>query len=126
MPESVADWMKRAKSSLALARQGKHQEVLLEDLCFHCQQAVEKALKGLLVHRGLMFPKTHDIEKLIALLETNGLTIPLHVRNAIILTDYAVSTRYPGVYEPVDDSTYEEACDTAQAVLHWVLHITGD
>ena len=37
-------------------------------VCFHAQQCVEKYTKGLLVARGVAFPKTHDIEALCALL----------------------------------------------------------
>jgi HEPN domain-containing protein len=32
--------------------------------CFHAQQAVEKALKGLLVTRRVDFPKLHSLERL--------------------------------------------------------------
>lgn len=40
------DWLGRAKSNLARARQPKPDEVFWEDLCFDAQQAVEKALKA--------------------------------------------------------------------------------
>jgi HEPN domain-containing protein len=39
------DWLVRAKSSLALAKQAKPQEAFWEDQCFLAQQAAEKALK---------------------------------------------------------------------------------
>jgi HEPN domain-containing protein len=32
---------------------------------YHCQQAAEKAVKALLVYRETPFPKTHDIERLV-------------------------------------------------------------
>ena len=37
---------------------------LLEVAAFHCQQAVEKLLKGFLVHASVDFTKTHDLERL--------------------------------------------------------------
>ena len=39
------EWLKRAKSNLALAKQPKSEEIFFEDLCFETQQASEKALK---------------------------------------------------------------------------------
>jgi len=46
----VKDWLKRARSNLAVAAAGKtSEEVLYEDLCFHCQQSVEKSIKALLI-----------------------------------------------------------------------------
>jgi len=42
-------WLERAKSNLDRARYGKTSRyVLYEDLCFDCQQVVEKSLKALL------------------------------------------------------------------------------
>ncbi|HEY6585978.1 MAG TPA: HEPN domain-containing protein [Candidatus Methanoperedens sp.] len=36
-------WLKRAKSNLQIARAGKvFEDILFEDLCFDCEQAVEK------------------------------------------------------------------------------------
>jgi HEPN domain-containing protein len=39
-----------------------------DTVCFHAQQCVEKYLKAFLVCKGIDFPKTHDIEHLVALL----------------------------------------------------------
>ncbi len=36
---------------------------ILEDVVFHCQQAVEKAMKGLLSWHDEPFGKTHDLER---------------------------------------------------------------
>jgi len=44
-PDDPAEWIARAKSSLALAT-ATAPGVLYEDLCFQAQQAAEKALKG--------------------------------------------------------------------------------
>jgi len=39
-------WLQRAESNLNLAKKGKLEGVMLEDLCFEAQQAAEKALMG--------------------------------------------------------------------------------
>ena len=51
------EWLKRARSNIEGAKVGIVSEgILYEDLCFDCQQAVEKSLKGLLVHLKIEFP----------------------------------------------------------------------
>ncbi len=45
LPGSPEDWLRYSYSDLALARVRRSPKVLLEGLCFHAQQAVEKALE---------------------------------------------------------------------------------
>jgi HEPN domain-containing protein len=52
-PGSALDWLRHAKSDLALARLQPSPDVLLAQLCLHAQQAAEKALKAILVSRGI-------------------------------------------------------------------------
>jgi len=119
--EMANEWLQRAKSSMARAKAGRiSSEVLYEDLCFDAQQAVEKALKSLCVSYEIVFPKTHDIAYLIELLEKGNVTVPDNVQNAKILTGYAVESRYPGDYEPVDEEDYFKAIEIAEKVLKWV------
>jgi len=39
---------------------------------------------------------------------------------AVILSDYAVETRYPGNYEPVDEDEYLRALDIGKFICAWV------
>ena len=49
-PGSPREWIEHARSDLALARLGRDaQDVLPAQVCFHAQQAVEKALKAVLL-----------------------------------------------------------------------------
>ena len=47
------------------ARQKRQRGALLEDLCFEAQQAAEKAIKAVFVHRGESFPYIHDLDELL-------------------------------------------------------------
>lgn len=67
-----------------------------DQLCFHCQQAVEKYLKALLEERGQHIPKTHDLDDLLRLLKPFYPTLRPLRRGLLFLTDFAVDTRYPG------------------------------
>jgi HEPN domain-containing protein len=78
--------------------------MLWEDVCFDAQQAVKKALKALLTLNGVPFRFTQVIAALLTALEKVAIDIPSVVRSATLLTDYAVSTRYPGTAEPVSEA----------------------
>lgn len=118
-------WIKRAESNLARASAGRTDEkILYEDLCFDCQQAVEKSLKALLALHDKETVITHSIGLLINnISDTIGMDIPGVVNESVILTDYAVQTRYPGFYEPVTEADYQTALHLASQVLDWVKKI---
>jgi len=117
-PGDPGDWLRHAWSDLELARTRRNSKILLEDLCFHAQQATEKALKAVLIFRSVPFLRTHNIRTLIDLLPED-LNLPEEARRAPILTDYAVLTRYPGDLEPVTEEEYQEAVRIAETVIHW-------
>ena len=101
-PTSAHTWLFRAKANVTLAiKGGRLKGVVFEDFCFNAQQAAEKALKAICLARRLDFPRTHSLVLLMDVIEADGLTIPENVREADILTQYAVQTRYPGIIEEI-------------------------
>lgn len=52
------DWLRHAKSDLLLAGIEPPKGVMLETLCYHAQQTVEKSLKAVLLSSGVRFPYT--------------------------------------------------------------------
>ena len=116
---SPREWLARAKGDLALARASLPKGGFYEDLCFHAQQAAEKALKSVYLHYGRPFRYTHDLEELITSLRRNGLTVPDDVAEAVVLTNYAFEARYPGLDEPVVEEEYLRAVSLAERVVHW-------
>ena len=114
-------WLQRARSDLQLGRAALNTRgVLPEDAAFHAQQCAEKALKALLLHHEVAFPKTHNIEVLLDLLKAQGLNIPKGVDESFELSEYAVQTRYPGEWEPVTKAEARKSIDRAALVLTWV------
>jgi HEPN domain-containing protein len=113
------DWLDRARGCLALARQPKPMDAFWADLCYLAQQAAEKALKA--VYHNIAQPHrfTHDLEELAQGLARHGLEVPQSVQDAIVLTRYAVETRYPGTSEPVTHSDYRRAIELAEATVTW-------
>ena len=60
---------------------------------FHVQQAVEKTLKAWLAVRSVEFPLTHDISRLLGLLEEAGVDVGLFWP-LVEYTVFAVQARY--------------------------------
>jgi HEPN domain-containing protein len=122
-PEDPTDpqaWLLRAKSNLSLAEKGgRLKGVLLEDLCFNAQQAAEKGLKAVCLAKDLEFPRTHSVVRLVDILEAGEVSVPNTVREADVLTHYAVQSRYPGWAEEVTQEEYREALELAARVVFW-------
>jgi len=118
-PGTSEDWLVRANGDLALAKVPLPEGAFYEDLCFHAQQAAEKAIKAVYVECGLVFRYIHDLDELLTGLERKGVPIPQEVNDVGILTTYAWEARYPGVSEPVTEDEYREAVKVAQKVVAW-------
>ncbi|NJC95343.1 MAG: DNA-binding protein [Anaerolineales bacterium] len=119
-PTSPRAWLLRAKANLTLAEKGgRLKGVLFEDLCFNAQQAAEKSIKAICLAQGLDFPKTHSLVHLMDILESSGLSIPENVRDADILTQYAVQSLYPSIVEEITREEYREALKLAAKVVFW-------
>jgi HEPN domain-containing protein len=83
----------------------------------------QRRSKPTLLHRGLAFPYTHDLSRLIGILTDHGLEVPDIVLDAVDLSLYAVGTRYPGVAEHVTQEQHQEAVHHSESVVQWVEQI---
>lgn len=68
-------------------------EVADEIVGFHAQQAAEKALKAMLERRSIDYPYTHDLARLLKLLEGPG-GAPATRDDMLALTPWATESRY--------------------------------
>lgn len=120
VPGSPDEWMNHATSDMRLAHLAASDEfVRREQVCFHAQQAAEKAIKAVLLSRGVDFPLTHDIEELLEIAESSGMELAEEIQEASILTPYAVETRYPGYWFEITEADLKEAMHTAEIVIAW-------
>ena len=125
IPGSPQEWLARARGNLALAKTPVPAGGFWEDLCFNTQQTAEKAIKAVMLHKGISFRYTHDLEELLATFAQSTGQVPEDIKDAIGLTEYAVETRYPGGREPVTEEEYHDAVQTAERVLLWAESIIG-
>jgi HEPN domain-containing protein len=107
MNATVREWVAKAEADLATAgRELAVQDTPNHDaVCFHAQQAIEKLIKGLLIHLGVVPPRTHDLVHLHRLLEEHCPSWCWDTRELRFLSRAAVDFRYPG-----------EAADYSEAV----------
>jgi HEPN domain-containing protein len=117
-PDDPREWLNRARSNLIRARQTQP-DVYLEDLCFDAQQAAEKAIKAVFIHRGETFPYVHNLKQLLGLLTKNGLKVPKYVCQAHELTRFAAEPRYPEKVGPVTARKHRHLVRIAEGVFRW-------
>lgn len=114
--KQVKQWLAYAEEDMDLARFTRtHMEgAPLRLIAYHAQQCAEKCLKAYLVYQGIDFPYTHNIARLLELCSnTNWLE---SLQEAEELSPYAISTRYPGFDESVDEAEVVRAIEIAEVV----------
>ena len=94
---------------------------------FNCQQCVEKAIKGYLVFHNIRPPKTHAIKDLAKLVVNIDKTLGDKLAKAHVLTQYAVTYRYPDAEKkPLTLKQAESALKLAQKIFDQLLEATTE
>jgi len=118
----VASYLARARGNLVLAQQPKPEGAFWEDLCYQAHQAAEKALKAVLISRGVNVPWTHSIEELLDAMPPD-LLVDDELRAAASLTFYGTTSRYPMTGPSVTEEKYQQAIAHAERVLGWAEQV---
>ncbi len=117
----VKEWLDYANRDLRSAKYLLDMRPIpVEIICYHCQQAAEKALKGYLIHQDIEPVKTHDLRllcKMCSCIDKNFDDISQACAN---LTPYAVQPRYPLAIRISDSDTKTAIIDAGQ-VMNFVL-----
>ena len=94
----IAGWLHKAYNDIIAAQRLMEQDpIILDYACFHCQQSVEKSLKGFLCYKECDIKKTHDIDFLLSeCAEFDPIFRSIQTNN---INDYAVGGRYPDYNE---------------------------
>ena len=115
-----ADHDLKAAESLLKAEEQANEEQLNDVISFHCQQAIEKYLKGYMIYLDLKFIKTHEIGDLITVIEEKDPEIAYLKERADTLTDYAVEVRYPEEFITPSYEEINEALKIARQIKAYV------
>ena len=113
MNETVREWVAKAQADYATARRELQatEEPNYDAVCFHAQQSVEKLMKGLLIHFGIVPPRTHDLAELNRLLTRARAGWSWPAEELRFLTRASLDFRYPG--ESADRAEAAGALDIA-------------
>lgn len=85
---------------------------------FHAQQAAEKALKALLAHCGVGFPRTHNLKDLMDMAGDAGYPLPADLSDLDKLTPYGTLARYEEG-DPTRPLDRKVTRDLIRKVLAW-------
>ena len=118
----VYDWVNKANQDIRSAQILLTQKPpLLYPACFHAQQAAEKYLKTLLTWWHIEVPKTHELGKLLKMIEVRDSDLAAKLLDVIVLNTYAVDIRYPGDQPEPSQAESHEALALAIQVCDEIL-----
>jgi HEPN domain-containing protein len=99
----------------------------LEIICYHCQQAAEKAIKAIVVSKGTQggMPKLHDLSFLLNQVKNFVEIEEKYFDYADALTPYGVAVRYPNELF-LEEHHARNAIRYADEIVQWVYGVIGD
>jgi HEPN domain-containing protein len=97
----------------------------IEIICYHCQQCVEKLLKGCIALNGGEILKTHDLIALNKICIEYNFNFKDIKNECIDLTDYGVQVRYPFNVDLIETDA-KIALEDTNKVIDFVKNIIDD
>lgn len=126
--ETPQEWLRYGEDDLTVAEhEMKVEAPVYHIICFLCQGAAEKTLKGYLIAQGWTLEKTHDILKLLEYCgDYDKGWGDLAVQGAT-LNAYITAGRYPGdiAFEDIGKAEAEEALEAARIIRGRVINLIG-
>lgn len=117
-------WMEKAQRNLSDAKLLFREGGFADTICFLCQQATEKSLKGLLVSRGMEINnryKIHDLVQLINFCEKYISDLSETKKEAAVLNRYYIETRYPvEISQEYSRKEIQGALDIAEKIFRLI------
>ena len=116
--ELVREWFERANHDLDAARILIKENVHFDVVLFHIHQAVEKYLKGYLIHKGWELKKIHDLETLMTEASNFDSELLKHLDFGRRLSGYYYEERYPpGPVSSCSKKEIEEMLGLADQII---------
>lgn len=115
-------WLEFAREDFVLAETALEKEIY-NQVCFHAQQGVEKALKGFLRSRQRSIPRTHALSELLALCRDLDASFAKLEEACLRLDQYYIPTRYPDAFPGVgpEGSPTRQDAEGVMALLRTTL-----
>lgn len=126
MEHEAVVWIEFAKTDLGVAEylNKQYYPKPLEIICYHCQQAAEKAIKAVIIVYGAQggMPKKHNLSFLLEQMKNNVEIPEKYYDYADTLTPYGIAVRYPNELG-IEDRHVQEALLCAQKIVEWAENI---
>ena len=95
------DWFEKSQRDLNSAIILKEHNCGNDMAAFHCQQAIEKALKAYLLYKTKELQEGHSLIFLCKLSSGHNSIFKNHLKNCALINQYYIETRYPAD-NPID------------------------
>ena len=126
LSEQIKEWIKKAEHDLGSA---KIIFLYLPDysdtIAFHCQQAVEKYIKAIMVYKEIEFQRSHDLIYLLELLSSVSEISKDRYKKAVSLNGYSVQIRYPDKIVKLSSEELEDAIAISQEFRTFAIEQIG-
>jgi HEPN domain-containing protein len=119
-------WIEKADHDLGSAKIiYLHLPQYFDTIAFHCQQAVEKYLKAILVHLEIEFLKSHNLVYLLDLLSKKMVIEENIYDKAIQINSFGVQIRYPNEIIHLSKEELESAIEIADGFKDFAVKTIG-
>ena len=126
MEHETLQWIKMAEMDYGVAKHlfQTYYPKPFEIICYHCQQAAEKAIKALIISSGVQggLPKKHDLSFLLDQIKNSVKIEEKYYDYADTLTPYGVSIRYPNELF-LEERHAREALRMTEETIGWVKRV---
>lgn len=120
--EEIRAWLTKASHDLQAAEYlTGAAEPLFDVVVYHCQQAMEKSLKGYLTCKGSPFAKTHALVPLVEQAADLDNEFEFLLDHAEYLSPFAWRFRYPGDVLDPDEEETQRALELAGQALEFIF-----
>ena len=124
--ELIKDWIEKADHDFGSAKLiFLHAPDYYDTNAFHCQQAVEKYLKALLIYFEIEFQRTHNLIYLLDLLSDKIEISEDKYDSAILLNGFSVQIRYPDRTIYLSKDELETSINITQSFRDFANKTTG-
>ena len=129
MEQEILQWIKLAEMDYGVAEHlyQTYYPKPYEIICYHCQQAAEKAIKAVITADGAKggMPKLHDLSFLLNQIKNVVKIEEKYYDYADSLTPYGVSIRYPNELF-LEEKHAKDALRMSEEILVWAHQLIDD
>lgn len=118
------DWLYKASKDLAAAKVLKQDGYFNDIIAFHCQQAIEKALKGFMLFKTSELAEGHSLVYLCKQASAMDTTFKTFLKDCAYVNQYYIETRYPADFPlEVSDEEALECLAIAKRILDYISNV---